>query len=112
MKTKICSILALLVLAAPAFAQEATKPVCIDAHNIRRSQPARDEKSITFVMNNGERWRNDLSRRCTGISFNGFIWTLHTDRVCDNQETLRVPQTGGICTLGKFTQLPKSVPKQ
>lgn len=111
MKTKICSLLCLLVLAAPAFGQNA-RPTCIEVHNIRNSQPSRDEKSITFVMNNGERWRNDLSRRCTGISFNGFVWTLHTDRVCDNQETLRVPQTGGICMLGKFTQLPKSVPKQ
>ena len=109
MKTKICLALVPLILAAPAFAQD--RPVCIEAHNIRSSQPSRDEKSIIFVMNNGERWRNDLSRRCTGISFNGFSWTLHTDRVCDNRETLRVPQTGSICILGKFTPLPKSKPQ-
>jgi hypothetical protein len=105
MKAKICLVLASLMLAAPALAQ--TKPACIEAHNIRSSEPSRDEKSITFVMNNGERWRNDLSRRCTGINFNGFVWVLHTDRVCDNRETVRVPQTGSICTLGKFTRLPK-----
>ena len=109
MTAKICIVLAPLLLAAPALAQGA--PVCIEAYNIRSSQPSRDEKSITFVMNNGERWRNDLSRRCSGINFNGFIWTLHSDRICDNQESLRVPQTDSICTLGKFTQLPKPKPQ-
>jgi len=85
--------------------------VCIRSSDIQNSQPANDEKSITFTMRNGDKWRNDLRGRCSGLRFNGFAWVLHSDDICDNQQTLRVLQTGSICMIGKFTQLPKPAPK-
>ena len=92
--------------------QDAKAPrVCIRSSDIQSSQPADDEKSITFTMRNGDKWRNDLRGRCSGLRFNGFAWVLHTDDICDNQQTLRVLQSGSICMIGKFTQLPKPAPK-
>jgi hypothetical protein len=113
MKTIASTILALLILGAPALGADAQKPtdvkqrVCLYTHDIRNTEPSRDDKSLTFVMNNGDRWRNDLQGPCTGLKYNGFTWVLRgDDRVCDNMQTLRVNTTGGICVLGKFTQLP------
>ena len=101
-----------LTLGAPAFGQPAQKRVCLYAHEIRNSQPSKDEKSITFVMNNGDRWRNDLLGHCNGIKYDGFTWVLHgDDQVCDNSQTLTVNINHTICMLGKFTQLPKPEPK-
>jgi hypothetical protein len=92
--------------------QDAKPPrVCIRSSDIQNSQPADDEKSITFTMRNGDRWRNDLRARCSGLRFNGFSWVLHSDEICDGQQTLRVIQSGGICMIGKFTKLPKPAPK-
>jgi hypothetical protein len=84
---------------------------CIRSSDIQNSQPANDEKSITFTMRNGDQWRNDLRARCSGLRFNGFSWVLHSDDICDGQQTLRVIQSGSICMIGKFTKLPKPAPK-
>jgi hypothetical protein len=100
--------------AAQAQAQKAdAKPprTCIRSSDIQNSQPANDEKSITFTMRNGDVWRNDLHGRCSGLRFNGFAWVLHSDEICDNQQTLRVLQSGSICMIGKFTKVPKPAPK-
>jgi hypothetical protein len=117
MKTIICSALvpfglALLALGVPAFGQPPPKRVCIYTHDIKNSEPSKDERSITFVMRNGERWRNDLMGRCTGLKYDGFTWVLRDgDQVCDNSQTLTVNTTGNVCMPGKFTQLPKPAPK-
>lgn len=108
MKTIICSALALLALGAPAFGQPPQKQVCLHTHNINSSEPSKDERSITFVMKNGERWRNDLQGRCSGLKYDGFSWVLRGgDEVCDNSQSLTVNTTGNVCMLGKFTPLPK-----
>lgn len=84
---------------------------CIRSSDIRSSQPADDEKSITFSMRNGDQWRNDLHGRCSGLRFSGFAWVLHSDEICDDQQTLRVLQSGSICMIGKFIKAPKPAPK-
>jgi len=84
------------------------KEICLATHNITSSQPSQDEKSILFVMHNGDRWRNDLRGRCNGISFEPFSWVLTgNDDICEDGQTLTV-LGGGICTLGKFTKLSKA----
>src|SRR5882672_7979802 len=83
------------------------KEICLRTHNIASSQPSQDEKSLLFVMRNGDRWRNDLRGRCNGISFEPFSWVLTgNDEVCEDGQTLTV-LGGGICTLGKFTKLSR-----
>ncbi|HEY4076695.1 MAG TPA: hypothetical protein VGM26_07150 [Rhizomicrobium sp.] len=112
MKFVSFAIAATILSAAAARAQDPKPPrVCIRVSDIQNSQPANDEKSITFTMRNGDKWRNDLRGRCSGLRFNGFSWVLHSDDICDGQETLRVLQTGSICMIGKFTKLPKPAPK-
>ena len=103
----ITALIALIALALPAFAQ-APHQVCIRTHEIQKSEPARDEKSILFVMRNGDQWRAALRSRCTGISFDGFSWVLSgNDEVCENGQTLKVNNPGGsVCVLGAFTKLP------
>jgi hypothetical protein len=112
MKLVSFAIAATILGATAAQAQE-PKPArtCIRSSDIQNSQPANDEKSITFTMRNGDVWRNDLHGRCSGLRFTGFAWVLHSDQICDDQQTLRVLQSGNICTIGKFTKLPKSTPK-
>ena len=103
-----CSGVCLAGLVAAAQGEEPrSHPICLPAHQIDRSQPSQDEKSIVFVMRNGDRWRNDLGgARCTGISFNGFSWVLSgNDDICENSQPLRVIGYG-VCMLGKFTKLP------
>lgn len=114
-------IAAALVLAVPAMAQTpesqapAAKPqrICLRASEIDRSTAARDEKSLTFVMRNGDRYSGELrGGRCSGISFDGFSWVLQSDnQVCENMQTLKVLQGGPICLLGKITALPRLPPK-
>jgi hypothetical protein len=102
--------LALMALAAPASAQDAPRHrICIRAHDIEKSEPARDEKSILFVMRNRDRWRADFRSRCSSISFDGFSWVLNgNDEICEEQQTLKVNAIGGgVCVLGKFTALPR-----
>ena len=107
MKTITCSAIVLLMLGAPALGADAQKRVCLYTRDIRSSEPSQDEKSITFVMNNGDRWRNDLPARCVGAKYNGFTWVLRgSDQVCDNMQTMTVNTTHNVCVLGKFTPLP------
>ena len=106
------AIAAAILGAATAQAQDAKPPrTCIRSSDIQSSQPANDEKSITFTMRNGDVWRNDLQGRCSGLRFNGFAWVLHSDQICDGQQSLRVLQSGSICVIGKFTKVPKPAPK-
>ncbi len=110
MKTALFTACGLLALATPALAQETPPPhrqICIRAHEIEKSEPARDEKSILFVMRNRDRWRADFRGRCDGISFDGFSWDLSgSDEICEEGQPLKV-NGRGICVLGKFTSLPR-----
>ena len=97
-------ILALLL--ASATAPALADPVCLNVQDIAASQPNRDGTAITFTLNNGKIWRNDLKSPCPDLRFNGFSWLLHgPDEVCDGAQSIRVLQSGQVCQLGKFTQL-------
>jgi hypothetical protein len=116
MRTLLYSSFASLALVVRAHADDAAPPrtqICLRTHEMENSQPSQDEKSILFVMRNGERWRNDLrDGRCNGISFEGFSWVLTgSDEVCEGGQPLMV-RGHGVCVLGKFIKLPKPAPKR
>lgn len=92
----------LIAAAAPALAAGS---VCISTRDIQNSKPKDDGTAITFTMKDGSVWRNDLNGRCPDLKFNGFVWTIRNpgDTVCENEQTIRVLQSGEICQLGKFT---------
>lgn len=98
------------LLLASAAAGPATAAVCLNVEDIANSHPARDGASITFTMADGKIWRNDLKGKCPGLAFNGFVWDVHADQVCENGQSLRVLELGEVCELGKFTQMT-SAPK-
>ena len=77
--------------------------VCLRVKDIKSSDAAKDGASITFTMNDGKVYRNDLGGRCNDLQFNGFVWTVRSDEVCDNENGIRVLQSGQVCKLGKFT---------
>jgi hypothetical protein len=93
-----------LVAAAPAKAA----PVCIDTTQITSSQPQDHGAAILFQMRDGTAWRNTLVGKCSGLDFDGFAWTLTDQRVCENQQSLRVLHSGQVCLLGKFEKVPKA----
>jgi hypothetical protein len=103
------AMLAGLLLTSTA-AEPAAAAVCLNVLNIANSHSARDGASITFTMTDGKIWRNDLKGKCPDLAFNGFVWGVHGDQVCENGQSLRVLQSGEVCELGKFTQVT-SAPK-
>jgi hypothetical protein len=98
------------LLLAGAAAEPAAASVCLTVEDIANSHAARDGASITFTMADGKIWRNDLQGKCPDLAFNGFVWSVHADQVCENGQSLRVLGSGEVCELGKFTQMT-SAPK-
>lgn len=91
-------ILAGAAMTAPALAQN----VCIDSRDIVSSK-SDDGKTMVFRMRDGKIYVNHLQGICPDLKFNGFSWVLHGDtQICEREQTLRVIQSGQICTLGKF----------
>ena len=99
----VVAAVSLIAVSAPALAAS----VCLSTRNITSTTPRDDGAAITFKMRDGSVWRNDLHGRCPDLKFNGFAWTIRNPdgSVCDNEETIRVLQSGQICQLGKFTQV-------
>jgi len=102
----------ILCLAAAAMTMIASAaeaaPICLRTSDMLETRPAKDGKSIVFKMRDGSAWRNDLHGVCSDLWFNtGFVWTVKNGdgTVCENQNTLRVLNSGQVCTLGAFTQL-------
>lgn len=97
-----------LVLAAavatPALA------LCVSNQDIVNTTPSDDGKRITFKMRDGRVLVNHLQGVCSDLRFNGFAWVLRgTNQICENQQSLRVLQSGQICMLGRFED--KTPPK-
>jgi len=94
--------LSLIAVSAPALAAK----VCLSTRDMKQTKPKDDGSAITFTMRDGSVWRNDLKGRCPDLKFNGFAWTIRNPAgtVCDNEETIKVLQSGEVCALGKFTQ--------
>lgn len=82
--------------AAPA------KRICLNNQDVV-SATSRDGKTMIFRMRNGQTYINHLRGSCPGLRFNGFIWELRgIPQICENQQTLKVLQSGEVCMLGKF----------
>ena len=98
---------ALLITSSAAMAQPAKSPICLSTRNIANTSPSPDGTAITFRMTDGSVWRNDLRGRCPDLKWDGFSWTSSDpmERVCANEQTLRLMRTGEVCALGNFTQL-------
>lgn len=92
-------VLAGVTLAVPATAWSK----CIDTRNID-SAHSNDGKTMLFKMRDGTTLVNHLQGVCSDLKFNGFVWVLHggDTQVCENQQSLRVLQSGQTCVLGKF----------
>jgi hypothetical protein len=103
---------ALLAAAALGVSPALAAPVCLRTHDIVGSE-SKDGKILTFHMRDGTVWRNHLQSQCNGLIFNGYVWVVRggTDTVCENAQTLRVLQSGQICSLGKFDPPVKPAPK-
>ncbi len=95
---------AAFVLAGVAFAAPAqAASMCINSKDIVGSD-SKDGKTLVFKMRDGRTLVNHLQGSCPDLKFNGYVWTLHSGdtQVCENQQSLRVLQSGQVCVLGKF----------
>jgi hypothetical protein len=90
---------ALLVLAAPAYAEN----MCIDTREIV-SNTSKDGKTMVFKMKDGRVLVNHLHGSCPDLKFQGLAWQLHSGdhKVCENEQSFQVLQSMQTCTLGKF----------
>jgi len=97
------------LFAAPALA---APNICIDTRKIVSSTPQGHGRAILFKMRDGTLWRNNLRGVCPGLDFDGYAWTVRNpdSSVCENEETLRVLQSGEICALGKFEKVTPAGP--
>jgi hypothetical protein len=91
-----------LFLAVALYAGPAAAGVCLDVHKIERTY-TKDGKTLDFTMRDGSMYRNHLRGTCSDLRFNGFVWTIDgVGQVCENEQSLRVLDSGQICTLGTF----------
>ena len=99
---------ATMTLATPAQA------LCVSERDIVNTTPSNDGKLLTLKMRDGRVLVNHLQGVCSDLRFNGFVWVLHGENdICENQQTIRVLQSGQICLLGRFEQgkTPAPAPK-
>ncbi len=102
MKLKTYPILAALVLAGAFAAIPASAATCLRTQDIVGSN-SKDGKTIDFTMRDGKIYKNHLQGICSDLKFNGFVWVIRgPEEVCENQQSLRVLQSGQVCVLGKF----------
>ena len=98
---KIVTALALAgwVAAAPAYAAN----ICIDTRDVVSSKST-DGKTLVFKMKDGTTLVNHLHGICPDLKYNGFVWQSHSGdtRVCENEQSFSVLQSGQVCVLGKF----------
>jgi hypothetical protein len=104
------ALLAALLTVAAVMPAEAAGKICLQTRSMKDSTPKDDGTAITFKMNDGSVWRNDLKGRCPDLKYNGFAWTIRNPggTVCENEEIIKVLRSGEICALGKFTQIAPS----
>ena len=106
-KSLVLAALMGLVLAAPAHAANS----CIDLRQIDSSKST-DGKTMVFKMKDGTTLVNHLRGVCPDLKFNGFAWQTHSgdSRVCENEDSFRVLESGQVCVLGKFDSSAKTAP--
>jgi hypothetical protein len=79
-----------------------------------RSTDVRDDRTIDFVMDNGDVYRNTLPNNCPSLGFEErFSYKLSTSQLC-SVDSITVLQTAGggfmqgpSCGLGKFQKMSK-----
>lgn len=104
---KVILAAAALFLTAQVALAEGPAPVCLSTRNIANTSPSPDGTAITFRMTDGSVWRNDLRGRCPDLRWDGFSWTSSDpmERICENEQTIKLIRSAEVCALGKFTQL-------
>ncbi len=94
---------------APAHAQAVShignatclKTVMVDHTHVK------DAKTVIYYMKSGEVMKNTLKNPCTTLPHNGYIYMpTPPDYICGNAQMIKVIQTGEVCQLGDFTQMP------
>jgi hypothetical protein len=104
--TGLCLAAAAAALITPAQA------LCVSERDIVNTTPSNDGKLLTLKMRDGRVLVNHLQGICSDLRFNGFVWVLHgSNDVCENQQTIRVLQSGQTCLLGRFEQGKTPAPK-
>jgi hypothetical protein len=104
--TGLCLTAAAAALITPAQA------LCVSERDIVNTTPSNDGKLLTLKMRDGRVLVNHLQGICSDLRFNGFVWVLHGNNdVCENQQTIRVLQSGQTCLLGRFEQGKTPAPK-
>jgi hypothetical protein len=79
--------------------------MCLREQDIQ-SVSSSDGKTLVIRMRNGKVWSNRLKGDCPSLKFTGFVWVMRDPQgVCEDTQSLRVLQSGEICTLGKFSPL-------
>ncbi|HEX7781749.1 MAG TPA: hypothetical protein VF509_02980 [Sphingobium sp.] len=86
---------------------------CIMPNRLRNTN-VRDDRTIDFVMNNGDVYRNVLPNSCPSLGFEQrFSYRLSTSQLC-SVDVITVLQTAGggymqgaSCGLGKFQKMSK-----
>ena len=97
-----------LGVAAPLAAS--AEPICLQVNRIDHTKVV-NPRTIDFYMRGGKVYRNHLRGFCAGLGFNGFAYATSTQDVCENLQTIRVLQTGSVCSLGPFELLPPRKPR-
>jgi hypothetical protein len=105
----------MLLAAASAQADSAKgNDVCLDIDHVDHTVVV-DDQTILYYMRGGKIWKNTLQRQCSSLKFEqGFVEDIRGGEVCSNRQTIRVIQTGALCSLGAFTPYtppPKSAMK-
>lgn len=99
------SLSLILASAIATIAPAAAAPTCLYTYQIDRTKVV-DAKTIDFRMRDGTVYRNVLQHSCTSLPFNGFVYTVRVDQICDNLQSIRVLQSNEVCVLGAFKKMP------
>ncbi len=76
---------------------------CLPEQDVR-SASSSDGTTLVMRMRDGKVWSSQLKGECPSLKFNGFVWVTHDpEGICEDTLSLRVLQSGQICTLGKFS---------
>ncbi|HEY8949620.1 MAG TPA: hypothetical protein VIM56_12105 [Rhizomicrobium sp.] len=111
MKTLLIAAAMAAGITSMAQAQDtAPAPKCLRTIDIQNTTTP-DDKTILFHMNNGKVYRSDLRNTCNGLRFNGFAYDVTPpNEICGNLQIIHVLRTHAVCSLGAFTEVPKTPP--
>ncbi|WP_150291785.1 hypothetical protein [Sphingobium estronivorans] len=117
---RLALVMALACVAGPALAKSAPdnlvpvgKPVdCVQITSIR-STDVRDDRTIDFIMNGRQVYRNTLPDSCPSLGFEKrFMYKTSLSQLCSVDIITVLYQTNGLqrgasCGLGKFQPMQK-----